>query len=126
MWDIYLETKSVTTARCVARTLTEMLFKTNSEKNTDSENLLTQIDPNISVHSVPSLGNYQGYETRYIIPASEWFPGFFSRNTVQLSELLKSEDIRLMVKLVPERFTTLIHELVDHELVDRGNKRSDV
>jgi hypothetical protein len=106
IWDIVLETKAVTTAPCVARSLTKRIMTNHFEQ------FPNKIAPTITVRPILRLERYND-QKRYILNASDWFPGFFSRSTVQLFELLKNDDIRQMIKIVPEKFIGLLGEGLD-------------
>lgn len=95
-WNVYLQTTALITSRCLARTISEELFKTNN---------LTEP----TIHISP-LRNFQqcDKEKLFSIPESDFYPGHFSRVILSFEELLKNEQIKEAIKERPEKYQLLI------------------
>ena len=96
-WNIYLQTTALITSRCLTRAISKELFKINN-----------LIDP--TIHISP-LSNFQqcDREKLFLIPESDFHPGYFSRTILRFEELLKNdEQVERAIKERPEKYRLLV------------------
>ena len=95
-WNVYLQTTALITSRCLARSISKELFKTNN-----------LIDP--TIHISP-LSNFQecDREKLFPIPESEFYPGYFSRAILRFEELLENQQVKEAINERPEKYRLLI------------------
>nr|WPV76534.1 hypothetical protein [Naviculales sp.] len=88
-WHVYLQTSTLTTSRCIAKSISKELFKTKNS-----------IDPTINISP---LSHFQQCQRKklFSIPKSNFYPGHFSWVTVKLEELLKDEQVKEAIKETP-------------------------
>jgi hypothetical protein len=97
-WNVYLQTSTLTTSRCITKSISKELFKTKNS-----------IDPTINISP---LSNFQQCQRKklFSIPKSDFYPGHFSWVTVKLEELLKDEQVKEAIKETPEKYRVLIED----------------
>ncbi len=97
-WNVYLETSTLTTSRCIAKSISKELFKTKNS-----------IDPTINISP---LSNFQQCQRKklFSIPESDFYPGHFSWVTVKLEDLLKDEQVKEAIKEAPEKYRVLLED----------------
>ena len=86
----------MTTSRCIARAISKKLLKTKNS-----------IDPTIRIRP---LDNFQQCEREklFSIPKSDFYPGYFSRVILNFEELLRNEQVKEVIKEIPEKYRVLI------------------
>ena len=94
-WNIYLQTKALVTSRCVAKAISEKLFKTNKF-----------IDPSINI---TPLSNFQRCDRERLssIPESVFYPGHFSKTVLKFEELLENDQVKEAIKERPDKYGLL-------------------
>ena len=97
-WNVYLQTSTLTTSRCIARSISKELFKT--------KNL---IDSTIYVSPLSHFQQPQR-EKLFSIPKSDFYPGHFSWIILKLEELIKDEQVKEAIKERPEKYRVLIED----------------
>ena len=103
-WNVYLQTTALTTSRCLARTISKELLKTKNS-----------IDHNIDICP---LSNFQECEREklFSIPKSDFYPGYFSQVILNFEELLKNEQVKEVVKEIPEKYRILLENKDELEI----------
>jgi len=104
VWNIFLQTTSLTTPRRIANAVSKELFQTNNT-----------VDSRIKVLPNPSFELPQR-ENRLGIKDSDWHPGYFSDKTVKLSSLLEEKEILESIEENPKRYTVLLETICKREL----------
>ena len=95
-WNVYLQTTALTTSRFIARAISKELLKT--------KNL---IDSNIHISPVENFQQCER-EKLFPIPKSDFYPGHFSRVILNFEELLRNEQVKEVIKEMPEKYRVLI------------------
>lgn len=98
-WNISLETKSLTTSPCLGRVISEKLFQTEAS-----------VDPRIKILSKISFESLNK-KTRFKIPKSCWYPGYFNDRTVNLASLLQEDEIQQSIQDNPNKYRGLLESL---------------
>lgn len=98
-WNISLETKSLTTPPCLGRVISEKLFQTEAS-----------VDPRIKILSKISFESLNK-KTRFKIPKSCWYPGYFNDRTVNLASLLQEDEIQQSIQDNPNKYRGLLESL---------------
>lgn len=78
------------TPRFLAGSISQTLYST-SEDNANSSNPTAEIDPTIKVSS-RSISERLDLNKRYQIPDSEWFPGYFQKQLLDLKDVFESPE----------------------------------
>ncbi|MEJ2241542.1 MAG: hypothetical protein P8Y18_05305 [Candidatus Bathyarchaeota archaeon] len=95
-WNVYLQTTALTTSRCIARAISKELLKTKNS-----------IDSNIHISPVDNFQQCER-EKLFSIPKSDFYPGHFSRVILNFEELLRNEQVKEVIKEMPEKYRVLI------------------
>lgn len=104
LWRVYLETESATTGRRISSEVTKQLEENMEKSSNNDYGSITTVNP---------ITKYKGFKTQIkcSLPNSEWNPGYFSQDTLKLSELLKKLKVQQSIKDAPEKYTVLISNL---------------
>lgn len=102
-WNIFLQTTSLTTPRRIARVVSKELFQT---KNTIDSRI--KVKP-LTTFQVPPKKN------RFVLENSDWYPGYFDNNTVQMASLLEKKEVLESIKSNPTRYQILIKTVCKRE-----------
>lgn len=95
-WNVYLQTTALTTSRCIARAISKELLKTKNS-----------IDSNIHISPVDNFQQCER-EKLFSIPKSDFYPAHFSRVILNFEELLRNEQVKEVIKEMPEKYRVLI------------------
>jgi len=95
-WNVYLQTSSLITARCLAKALSKELFNTKNS-----------IDPNLHLEVSSSFQQCKR-ENLFRITGSEFDPGHFSLTVLKFKKLLKNKQIQELIKENPDNYLSLI------------------
>jgi hypothetical protein len=98
-WNILLETTSLTSGPSIARAISKKLFPTENA-----------IDPRIKIYAMDSFGELKK-EERFPLKDSEWHPGYFTKTTLILDDLLAKEEVRESIKAAPDKYKILTKDL---------------
>ena len=95
-WNVYLQTTALITSRCIGKTISKKLFKTNKF-----------IDPTIKIRP---LSHFQRCDRERLlsIPESDFSPGHFSKTVLKFDELLSDEQVKETIKARPDKYWLLI------------------
>lgn len=99
-WSIGLETKILTTSRCIARALTQELFDTSNT-----------IDSTITVYACDDFQKSHR-NNRLILPNTKWYPGYINKTTMKLVSILQTSEVQESLRETPERYENLIPRLM--------------
>lgn len=94
-WNIVCETIQVVTPRILISSLSEKLNPN-----------LKFIDPRLKIKPLFELEKLDN-EKRISFPDSDWYPGYVTSTIVQVSQLLKNEEILKAIEERPEKFSTI-------------------
>lgn len=98
-WNLFIETKCLMTRRFVGTILSKTLYAN-----------CTELDPTIKV--IPLSEKLElDKQKRYLIPNSEWYPGYFSKEVLKVMDELKRPKIQVAIKETPA-YRTLISNLL--------------
>jgi hypothetical protein len=86
LWTIFLQTSSVTTGRKILQALQTDL---KDQKLLDVQE--------IKIRPLPQLPTLK-LNSRLILPNTQWFPGYFSKETVLVRDLLQRQDVQQSIK----------------------------
>jgi hypothetical protein len=96
-WNISVETTSLTTKKSVALALSRQMF--------DHTEI---IDPSIKIHSTVKFEQTEKHR-KLLVSDSDWHPGYFSKITITLLDLLRRKEIQESIRDAPYRYNILIN-----------------
>jgi hypothetical protein len=96
-WKISLETKSLITGRRISR---EIYNKFGVEYS------IIKIFPTTSFEIMKK-------EKRFYLAESDWYPGYFNKQILNLLELLSKREIKDTIRDAPEKYRLLISDLFE-------------
>ena len=97
-WNVYLKTTALITSRCLAKAISEELFKTNKV-----------IDPAINI---TPLINFQRCNRKrlFSVPEAGLYPGHFNKTVLKFDELLENEQVKEAIRVSPDKYKFLLKD----------------